>query len=362
MARSFVEANEQDKQLQLFQEALTATAKILGENNEDYLSILYSVGQAQIDIDKKLTTFAECAKLAGKLFGKSQIAAFYLMRYADQAIFSNQADAAIVALKQAMESFGDLEPNDPRLAEAFMFLGRAHLELSDRQQATANLEKAIKIFRKDNTNITSQKSLARALVWLAGTFSDYRDYAGSIKHLEEAASIFEENDDPWTIDALASLAFSQSKLGLYSRAEATCQRATKFSQRIDRPDLNNEIQHMLGMIYQATGKLDEAEKLLKETSDFNIRVVGRENAVGYLHNYAEVLFDRGELNAAYAIHEGNYKIRKEKFGNHHNCTQSSLLALADISLLRHEYVDAKRYLLIALEAHSKRGRSDFEGG
>lgn len=364
LAGSLVDQKMRGTQEKLLDECLEVTRTLAGENSLPYLEMLFAVANAKIDSEARTKALQACADIALKIYGDNHAACFYLTSYADAATFAGEEESAAKAVKHAIQIYASSNlPNKKlSLAHCRMLLGNAQSGLSQWEPAIKNLQIAIAVFQNDSENPESQVNLGRSLVWLGNIYSRRRNYPAAIEKYEIASRIFAASKHAWQIDALTSLASAKSSLGMLGEAETICKKAIKIAIELGRQDLANSPRHQLGMVLQSEGKLEEGKELLKETVDSAIKSVGKANALNSLHNYADLLAAMGEDSEALAIHLDNYAIRHEKYGDHHNCTQSSLLAIGGIYLKMRKFAEAKKNLLVALKAQQERGNSDFEGG
>jgi CHAT domain-containing protein len=149
------------------------------------------------------------------------------------------------------------------------------------------------------------------------------------------------------LEGLIEITANFYKAGAYSEALTTAEKAMALTLREFGPDHERvAIQtYSLGLIAEASGRLDVAERNYRESVRVRDKVYGADSAGSAqgLEKLGGVVLRRGRLDEAEALFQRVLKIRGDLVGTQHSFNAGALADLGSVSLARRRYAVAHRY-------------------
>jgi tetratricopeptide (TPR) repeat protein len=146
----------------------------------------------------------------------------------------------------------------------------------------------------------SERSVRAALLYDLGIArSDRKDYQGSARDAEKAASLYREfGDQDGECPALTNLGNALIDAGCAKDAGQHLDRALELSSALDSPYYRGQVLHAIGRRYAHLGLLDEALQSFATALEID-REIGEKFGEGWvLHHMADALFAGGQLTEA----------------------------------------------------------------
>jgi CHAT domain-containing protein/tetratricopeptide (TPR) repeat protein len=147
---------------------------------------------------------------------------------------------------------------------------------------------------------------------LATLLSEGQDYTGAQALLERALVVMEESNGGarLRVQVMTNLAATHRALGRPQAAEALYERALALAERALKQEEVAQVLNNLAVLYTATGRARESEGIYERALTLFERSLGPDHpyVAVTLGNLAAVLAARGELAAAWALHERARKI------------------------------------------------------
>ena len=383
---------------ELFDEVLGTTESLLGKKNLIYLDLLSRAAVRELNGPRRLELWGQSVDLAREMEVAGVELAQYLIGYGNAIMQSQppQPADAIPYFRQAIKLLGD---SDHRIqkGECLLSLGRLRSMLDEYRSAEENLGKAIEIFRAEDKDLVAKEKLADALYQLgqvhslrrneraavatfqeaieletAGAFDHRISLIGSLLKLgkkgdaravaREALSQLEMKPDEYPPSAWYVLARETLNIGDVLEAEKLVAKGMSLLEKNQESERSlNDFRGLTAAILIEKGQIEEGLSLKQTTIDYLIENQGIENCHYDLHNYADALLFHGKKESALRIHKEIYEMRRKKYGDSHNCSQASLIALGEIYIAKSDFEKARDSFLVALKAQDGRGRTDLEG-
>ena len=382
---------------ELFADCLRTTEVLLGQKSLVYLEILASAAHYEPDVLLKIKLRRQAVKIARDLKIEGVQLVEYLIYCGVDLGNSGQPkliNSSVPYFEEAMKLLNGPE-NKMQLGGCLMSLAQTQNTLGDYGSAQDNLQQAVDIFRAEPETPFAKDKLALALKTLGEVYSFRRNERAAVAVYNEVVEL----ESQYSFDARISLVASLQRLGKAGDANAIARETLAFFnehsetftgfgyhsmaqtmlevgeisdaetlienglKRLAPNDglLKNDFRALKANIKIENGQVDEGLALLQETIDFRIKKLGIENCHYLVHNYADLLLKKGRIEESLKQHTAIYKMRHEKYGDSHNCSQASLMALAELYMAQSKFEEAKESLLVALKAQEGRGRTDFEG-
>jgi non-specific serine/threonine protein kinase/serine/threonine-protein kinase len=142
------------------------------------------------------------------------------------------------------------------------------------------------------------------------------------------------------------MGFVYQNLGLYPRARSLDQRALDIQRRVLGPEHRDTLSTMnnLANVLSAEGHYPEAEKLLRETLDICRRVLGPEHrqTLQAVYNLANVLERKGQYAEAEKLYRQALDVQRRLLGLENPETLGSMMNLGNILLDQGHYPEAEK--------------------
>jgi len=142
------------------------------------------------------------------------------------------------------------------------------------------------------------------------------------------------------------MGYVYQNLGLYPRAQSLDQRALDIQRRVLGPEHGDTLSTMnnLANVLSAEGHYPEAEKLLRETLDTCRRVLGPEHrqTLQALYNLANVLESKGQYAEAEKLYRQALDVQRRLLGPENLETLGSMMNLGNILLDQGHYPEAEK--------------------
>jgi eukaryotic-like serine/threonine-protein kinase len=142
------------------------------------------------------------------------------------------------------------------------------------------------------------------------------------------------------------MGYVYENLGLYPRAQSLDQRALDIQRRVlgpEHPDTLSSMNNMANVL-SAEGRYPEAEKLQRETLDIRRRVLGPEHpqTLQSLYNLANVLEHKGQYAEAEKLYRQTLDVQRRLLGPEDPETLGTMMNLGNILVDQGHYPEAEK--------------------
>jgi tetratricopeptide (TPR) repeat protein len=160
-----------------------------------------------------------------------------------------------LAVWQAAADAASHLPEPAARTLAHRYLGTAHAELGQHEQAIGRLHQALASAREHH-DPTEQANTHSALAW---TWARWGDHRKAVEHARHALDLFRILDQPvWEARALNAVGWHAAHVGDYDTARDHCRQALALHRQHHNPDGEAETLDSLGYIDHHTGHHHQA--------------------------------------------------------------------------------------------------------
>ncbi len=191
--------------------------------------------------------------------------------------------------------------------------------------------------------------MAAALTSMGGLYHGKGDYEQAETALEQALTLFEENEAAESPEAARALRFTgvlQSSRGQRQLAEVNHRRALSIWRRTGAKQMEAaEISNLSGVV-EALGRSEEALTLKREALQLLTGYYGREHPLvaTVRNNIAYSLHNAGKYEAAEALYREALGISEELFGEDNVAVATFLTNLGRVLMDQDRYAEAEPYV------------------
>ena len=385
-----------EKSSELFAECLQTAENLVGSKSQIFLSLLGNAARYETEALSRVKLWKRTVSIARELRIDGAQMSDYLVACGTAIGNSGQPTSSVAYFEEALKLLEGTE-NRIQLGGCRLSFGQAQTIIGEYDSAKDNLQHAVDIYRAESNNPFAKDQLSLALINLGRLYSLRRNESAAVAAYSEAIklesqysfdarnsliesllklgkvgdanviaretlNIFSESNDSLTALGYHNLAETMLTVGKIPEAEKLIAKGLKrLESEQDIDHLRNEFRALKASIKIDRGQLDEGLALMQETIDFRVSKMGIENCHYLLHNHADFLKGIGKIEESLELHNAIYEMRRKKYGNSHNCSQASLMALAELYMAQSKFEEAKDSLLVALKAQEGLGRTDFEG-
>lgn len=326
MAAFWTEHGEYEQAAWFAQWGLTRSTKGLEQHVERTVSLLVTLGEAQLHrglFEEAETAFREglarleslpadtVAKPRSVLLGDLGVVALKRRR----------VDEAIAYVHEATAASATLDDKSQRVRLATN-LGAVLLDAGRYAEAHVHLVRALSLTEEHYGSEHPQ--LAPALNNLGTVEKELGDYSGAQIHLQRALNIMERvhgSVHPLIATLARNLGGLHLALGDLEQAERHSARALEVCEQqhgADHPETASACNN-LGLVLQTRGRLPEARALFERAIDFEVKAYGAEHPglVTPLNNLGRVLEADGDFDHARATFERALRLAEESRGPSH---------------------------------------------
>lgn len=326
MAAFWTEHGEYEQAAQLAQWGLSQSTKGLDRHVERTVSLLLSLGEAQVNrglFEEAEATFqkalARLESLPADTVAKPR--SILLSDLGVVALKRRRVDEALTYVHEAIAASANLDDQSERMRLATN-LGAVLLDAGRYAEARTHLVRALSL--AEERYGSEHPRLAAALNNLGTAEKGLGDYSGAENHLQRALTIMEHvhgSVHPLIATIVRNLGDLYLELGDLDSAERHSARALEVCEQqhgAEHPETATACNN-LGLVLQTRGRLPEARALFERAIDFQTKAYGADHpdlAIP-LNNLARILETDGDLGRARATFEHALRLAEESQGPSH---------------------------------------------
>lgn len=344
--------------LPIFSRAINIKKELSGENNADFLNILSSLAQCQLNLKMYVEAEENLKKLVsqrGLLLGGNHpdyINSSISLADLYKTLYKNDKSLEIyLEVSEALKSIKG--ENSKEYANICIKIGNAYEYQLDYNKAEIYFTKAnaayLTLFGEKN------QDYAYSLVKLATINRLQGKYNAAEPLYFKAQNIYKEISGEISADfatILNNIALFYAETGKYTLAENTYKYAIEISRQVlgERNPETATTYSNLGLLYKNMGRYDQAEPILKKSLKYRKEILG-ENTPEYaasLNNLAGLYENMGRLAEAEPLYSQSLLIIKNTIGERNGEYASTLNNLAGVYEAQKKYNKAEPLYLQSL--------------
>lgn len=198
-------------------------------------------------------------------------------------------------------------------------------------------------------------TLLQGRVRILETTTDWQSARWEVEPIEAMARLFDERSHPMALPLLNSAGFFWKSIAEWARADSLYRRALVLAEKDPNDPTAPRVMSNFAILLQETGKLTEAESLIRKALATDERLYGPEHAdlATHLHTLASVLLQTNRLPDAEPLARRALAIDEKAFGTDDPRIAIRLSTLAQILKTTNRVPEAESLMRRALAIDEK---------
>ncbi len=337
LASLFYNQGEFGKSLPLFEECLTMTKAVLGDNHPDTLTSMNNLAGLYKNLGefgKSLQLYEECLRRMNVALGEDHPDTLSSMSnlanlYSTQGEYARALLLTEECLRKRKVVLGE---NHPGTLSSMNVLGILYSDRGEYGNALPYFEDCLRM-RKVVLGENHPDTLI-SVNNLANLYSNQGEYAKALPLLEECltmSKVLFGDSHPGTLTSMNNLASLYFHQGNFGKALPLVEEGLTMSKVVlgeTHPDTLSSMNNLAGL-YKNIGEFVKALMLYEECLRMRMIVLGANHpgTLSSMNNLASLYMSQGEFGKALPLYEECLRMRRAILGDYHHDTLSSMMNL-----------------------------------